>query len=115
MTTRLDDDGFVTDATLAYYQARAEGGVGLVTVEMASPELAGRHRFHELGVYDEKFVPGLRRLTSTLHAAGAKASIQLGHAGSRARSAVSGVTPVAPSSIPTPVFEVEHETIVPEA
>jgi dimethylglycine catabolism A len=116
MTTRLaDDDGFVTDATLAYYQARAEGGVGLVTVEMASPELEGRHRFHELGIYDEKFVPGLRRLTTCLHAAGATASIQLGHAGSRARSAVSGRTPIAPSAVSTPVFEVEHEVVVPQA
>jgi 2,4-dienoyl-CoA reductase-like NADH-dependent reductase (Old Yellow Enzyme family) len=116
MTTRLADaDGFVTEAGLAYYRARAEGGVGLVTVEMASPEVAGRHRFHELGVYDDKFLPGLGRLTSTLHAAGATASIQLGHAGSRARSAVSGVQPIAPSAVPTPVFEVEHETILPEA
>ena len=45
MTTRAADaEGFVTDDTLAYYQARVAGGVGLVTVEMASPEKAGRHR-----------------------------------------------------------------------
>ncbi|MBP2366811.1 oxidoreductase [Pseudonocardia parietis] len=116
MTTRLADDaGHVTDATLAYYRARAEGGVGLVTVEMASPEIAGKHRFRELGIYDDVFLPGLRRLVDTLHEAGACASIQLGHGGSRARSAVSGTTPVAPSAVPTPVFEVESEIAVPEA
>lgn len=116
MTTRLADDaGHVTDATLAYYRARAEGGVGLVTVEMASPEIAGKHRFRELGIYDEKFLPGLRRLVDTLHEAGARASIQLGHGGSRARSAVSGTTPVAPSTVPTPVFEVESEIAMPDA
>ena len=39
MTTRLADaEGFVTDDTVAYYMARVRGGVGLVTVEMASPE-----------------------------------------------------------------------------
>jgi len=116
MTTRLSDrDGYVTEDTLAYYQARAEGGVGLVTVEMASPEQAGRHRFHELGIYHDQFVPGLRRLTDVIHEAGATASIQLGHGGSRARSAVSGQTPIAPSAVLTPVFEVEAEQVVPQA
>jgi dimethylglycine catabolism A len=116
MTTRLADaDGFVTEALTAYYRARAEGEVGLVTVEMASPERAGRHRFRELGIYDDQFVPGLRHLVDTLHEAGAAASIQLGHAGSRARSVVSGETPVAPSAIPTPVFEIEREVVQPLA
>ena len=110
MTTRLaDDEGYVTDATVAYYLARAEGGVGLVTVEMASPEIAGKHRFRELGIYDDRFLPGLRRLVDTLHGAGAAVSVQLGHGGSRARSVVSGTSPVAPSAVPTPVFEIEHE------
>lgn len=48
MTTRAaDTEGFVTAQTIAYYVAR--GGVGLVTVEMASPERCGRHRRRELG------------------------------------------------------------------
>lgn len=114
MTTRLaDDEGYVTDALVAYYRARAEGGVGLITVEMASPEKAGRHRFRELGVYDDRFLPGLQRLVGVLQEAGARVSIQLGHAGSRARAAVSGETPIAPSSVPTYVYEVEPETVIP--
>ena len=69
MTTRLaDDDGHVTDATIAYYRARAEGGVGLITVEMASPEIAGKHRCRELGISHDRFLPGLRRLVDVLHA-----------------------------------------------
>ncbi len=114
MTTRLaDDEGHVTEALVAYYKARALGGVGLITVEMGSPERAGRHRFRELGVYDDRFLPGLERLTTVLHDAGARVSVQLGHGGSRARNAVSDETPIAPSSIPTPVYEVEAETVVP--
>ena len=78
MTTRAaDEDGFVTPQTLAYYIARARGGVGLVTVEMASPERCGRHRRRELGIYDDRFLPGLRQLVAAIHAEGAKASIQL--------------------------------------
>jgi 2,4-dienoyl-CoA reductase-like NADH-dependent reductase (Old Yellow Enzyme family) len=116
MTTRTADaDGFVTDDTIAYYMARVRGGVGLITIEMASPERAGRHRRRELGIHDDCFLPGLRRLVAAIHRGGAKASIQLGHAGGHTRADICGEMPVAPSAIPHPVFEVTQETVVPEA
>jgi dimethylglycine catabolism A len=116
MTTRnADAEGFVTDDSLAYYRARAEGGVGLITVEMASPERAGRHRRHELGIYKDEFIPGLTRLVDEIHRFGAKASIQLGHGGGHTRIDICGEQPVAPSAIPHPVQEVTFETIIPEA
>ena len=37
---------------------------GLITVEMASPEKCGRHRRHEVGIYDDRFLPGLTRLVA---------------------------------------------------
>ena len=116
MTTRTaDEDGYVTDDTLAYYLARARGGVGLITVEMASPEKVGRHRRREVGIYDDRFLPGLTRLVAEIHRAGAKASIQLGHGGGHTRIDICGETPIAPSAIPHPVYETTFETIVPEA
>ena len=116
MTTRTADAaGFITDASLAYYMARVRGGVGLITVEMASPERAGRHRRHETGIYDDRFLPGLTRLVSAIHGGGARASIQLGHGGGHTRRDICGETPVAPSAIPHPVYETTFETIVPEA
>src|SRR5712675_3173615 len=115
MTTRLaDQDGFVTDDTVAYYLARVRGGVGLITVEMASPARAGRHRRRELGIYDDRFLPGLTRLVNEIHRGGAKASIQLGHGGGHTRVDICGETPLAPSAIPHPVFEITNETIVPK-
>src|ERR1700716_4343605 len=115
MMTRLaDQEGFVTDDTIAYYMARVRGGVGLITVEMASPERAGRHRRRELGIYDDHFVHGLTRLVDDIHRGGAKASIQLGHGGGHTRRDICGETPVAPSAIPHPVFEIANETIVPK-
>jgi 2,4-dienoyl-CoA reductase-like NADH-dependent reductase (Old Yellow Enzyme family) len=100
MTTRTADaEGFVTDDTMAYYLARARGGVGLITVEMASPEKAGRHRRHEIGIYDDRFLPGLTRLVDAIHRAGSKASIQLGHGGGHTRRDICGETPIAPSTI----------------
>ncbi len=116
MTTRLADaEGYVTDDQVAYYMARVHGGVGLITVEMASPTRAGRHRRRELGIYDDRFIPGLARLAGEIHAGGAKASIQLGHGGGHTRQDICGETPLAPSAIPHPVFEVTNETIVPQA
>ena len=116
MTTRTaDPDGFVTDDTINYYMARVKGGVGLITCEMASPERAGRHRRHELGIFGDRYLPGLRRLTDAIHAGGAKASIQLGHAGGHTRRDITGEMPIAPSAIPHPVYEITDETIVPEA
>jgi dimethylglycine catabolism A len=114
MTTRLAEaDGQVTDATIAYFTARAAGGVGLVTVEMAAPEAVGRHRLRELGLYDDRFLSGLRRLVEALHAAGARASIQLGHGGGHTRVDICGEAPIAPSAVPHFVYEVTGETIVP--
>src|SRR6476646_11184881 len=115
MTTRTADaEGYVTDDSIAYYLARARGGVGLVTIEMASPERAGRHRRREVGIYDDCFIPGLSRLVEALHAVGSKVSIQLGHAGGHTRRDICGETPIAPSAIPHPVYETTFETIVPE-
>src|SRR5712675_459283 len=116
MTTRTaDEEGFVTDDTVDYYMARVDGGTGLITIEMAAPERAGRHRKRELGIYDDRFVPGLTRLTAEIHRHGAKASIQLGHGGGHTRVDICGEMPIAPSPIPHPVYEVTFETIVPEA
>src|SRR6476661_1699084 len=116
MTTRgSDEEGHVTDQTIAYYMARVRGGTGLITVEMASPEKAGRHRRRELGIYKDDFIPGLTRLVGEIHRGGSKASIQLGHGGGHTRIDICGEQPVAPSAIPHPVYETTLETIIPEA
>ena len=115
MTTRTSDaEGYITDDSVAYYMARVHGGVGLITVEMASPEKCGRHRRHEVGIYDDRFVPGLTRLVGEIHRGGAKASIQLGHGGGHTRIDICGEMPIAPSAIPHPVYETTFEIIIPE-
>src|SRR6202041_3338753 len=115
MTTRTADaEGFVTDDSVAYYRARVRGGTGLITVEMASPEKCGRHRRHEVGIYDDRFLPGLTRLVGEIPRGGAKASIQLGHGGGHTRIDICGEMPIAPSAIPHPVYETTFEIIIPE-
>jgi len=105
VTRTADDEGFITEDSIAYYMARVRGGTGLITVEMASPEKVGRHRRREVGIYDDRFIPGLTRLVGAIHGGGAKASIQLGHAGGHTRLDISGETPIAPSAVPHPVYD----------
>ena len=54
------------------------------------------------------------RLTDGIHASGAKAAIQLGHAGGHTRPDISGEAPLAPSAIPHSVQEGHTEIIIPE-
>src|ERR1700736_1988350 len=99
MTTRTaDEDGAVTDDTMAYYLARARGGGGLITVQMAAPEKGGPPRRPETGLSADRFLPGLTRLVDAIHRAGSKASIQLGHGGGHTRFDICGETPIAPSA-----------------
>jgi len=98
-------DGFVTDAMISYLVERAKGGVGLIQVENAAIDPYGRTVFNHF-IYDDKFIPGLRKLVNAVHAHGAKISQQLSHAGRRARPEITGVQPVSASPIPHPGVDV---------
>lgn len=93
----MADGHLVTDALLAYHRAVAEGGVGMTTVAYAAVERSGLSFPHQLWLRDEA-LPGLRRLTDAVHAAGAAASIQLGHCGNMAKAKVAGERALAPSA-----------------
>ena len=58
-----EPDGYVGDALLAYHQARAAGGVGLIITEAIAVGLPyGKALRHQLGVSDDKYLLGLTRL-----------------------------------------------------
>jgi 2,4-dienoyl-CoA reductase-like NADH-dependent reductase (Old Yellow Enzyme family)/thioredoxin reductase len=92
--------GAVTDRLISYYAARARGGVGLINVEFTYIHPPGKIFDHMLGIYDDKLIPGLRRLTEAVHREGAKIIIQISHGGRRVHSDITGSVPVAPSAIP---------------
>ena len=69
-------DHEVTDQLIAYHRRRAEGGMGLIIVEYTSVDPGGRCSATQLGVYDDRFIPGFRRLTEAVHAYGAKVALQ---------------------------------------
>ena len=75
-----DNDGCATDAMIDYYRARAQGGVGLIITQFASVNYDDMMPY-SLALYDDKFIPGMRRLVDAIHEHGAKVCIQLMHPG----------------------------------
>jgi len=92
-----DDSGAVTDAHVKHYVRRAEAGVGMVIVEHAYVQRAGRIGKRQLGIHDDALVPGLRRLAEAVKACGTVVGVQITHGGGRATRATAGTQPVAPS------------------
>ena len=89
----------VTDQLVEFYRKRAEGGAGLISTGYATvDELSGNPG--NIGAHDDSFIPGLTRLAEAIHSGGAKAAVQLNHAGRYNHSALlGGKQPIAPSAI----------------
>ena len=89
----------VTDALIDFHRAFAAGGVGMTTLAYCAVSEDGQGAPGEIIVRDDA-LPGLRRFVEAMHALGAAASIQLGHAGPVA--AGTGRKGLAPSRIFAP-------------
>ncbi|GAA4683272.1 FAD-dependent oxidoreductase [Pseudonocardia yuanmonensis] len=109
MGTCLDNGGYITDDTVAYYRRRAEGGVGAITVEgcLVSGDTVGP----EPRICGPEYLPGLRRVVEALRRYDVTVGVQLMHPG---RQVVEGPS-VAPSPVPlNSASPVPHELTVPE-
>ncbi|MEN8171842.1 MAG: FAD-dependent oxidoreductase [Chloroflexota bacterium] len=73
--------GEVNQRHIAFYRRRAEGHVGLITTEPMYVMLNGRELPTQLGVHNDKLVPGLRQLTEAIHDAGGRIMAHINHAG----------------------------------
>ncbi len=90
-------DGISREWHLVHYATRAVGGAGLIIVEATAVEPRGRITDHDLGIWSDEHVPGLKRIVDSVHAHGSKIGIQIAHAGRKSLSKESN--PVAPSPI----------------
>jgi len=103
-TGYANTDSTVTDRLVAYLARRAQGGTGLIITEVAAIDPRGRGFSAEVGIWDDKFIPGLKRISEAVHKAGGKAAIQLHHTGRETFEAVIGMLPEAPSAIPSVIL-----------
>jgi 2,4-dienoyl-CoA reductase-like NADH-dependent reductase (Old Yellow Enzyme family) len=108
-----DDDGFVTEDMVEYYAERARGGAGLLIVEATYVVPEGKRLHHNAMLHDDRYVPGMRRLVEAVHAAGARAALQLNDGGRESIPEVSGVPPRAPSAVPSR-FTAVGDPVIPQ-
>ena len=81
-------DGFINDRLVQFYRRRAEGGVGLIIVgtccidQDTSPST--------MSIDDDRYIPGLKRLSDSIQRGGARVTAQIAHMGASARSSMIG-------------------------
>ncbi|MBW1807321.1 MAG: NADH:flavin oxidoreductase [Deltaproteobacteria bacterium] len=94
----MTPDGIPSAALVEHHRQVAAGGVGLTTVAYCSTSLDGLTFPHQMHIRDE-ILPGLEKLTHAVHAEGAAASLQIGHAGYFASRAAMGQKPIGASKV----------------
>ena len=97
-------DNTVSEANLAYIRRRAEGGAGLIITEITEVHPLGSASPRCIGVWDDKFIPGLSKLADVVHAQGSKIAMQLHHTGRENYLLQKKNKAVGPSAIPSYVF-----------
>lgn len=106
--TGLGHGGTIGDRLLAYQEARAKGGVGLIVVQVASIHPTALYSNHVLLNTSDDCIPGYRRLAETVHRHGATVFGQLFHPGREIMEGTDGSIPpaYAPSAVPNERFHV---------
>ncbi|MEW9613213.1 FAD-dependent oxidoreductase [Shinella sp. S4-D37] len=106
--TTLPTDGRVNAALVAYHEARAKGGVGLIVSQVAGVHETARYTSHMLMATDDSCIEGYRRLAETCHAHGTALFSQLFHPGREIMEGGDGLLTVAyaPSGTPNERFRV---------
>jgi len=100
--TSLSRGGLVGDELVAYHEARAAGGAGLIVLEgMGFDATFGYPELYLFAGTDD-CIPGLRRLADACHGHGCKVFGQLFHAGRAVRASHDGSRPVTYSASDTP-------------
>ena len=79
--TRLAAGRIASDALIAYHEARARGGAGLIITEAAMIDEEGVYSESHLVVDNDRVIPSLTRLADAVHANGTKIFGQVFHLG----------------------------------
>lgn len=76
-------DGYVSEREIAYMEAQARGGAGIITTQGAYPDEKGEGKGFKgmMAIYDDRFIPGLARIADVIRANNALSCIQILHCG----------------------------------
>ncbi len=92
-------NGRLNDRYFNYFEERANGGAGLVTVGPVGVDFIGSGAI-ALSLADDEAIPDFRKLSGIIKDGGARAWVQLFHAGAYSHPMfVDGQQPIAPSAV----------------
>jgi len=76
-------DGYVSDREVAYMEAQARGGAGIITTQGAYPDKKGEGKGFKgmMAIYDDRFIPGLARIAEVIRKNNALSCLQILHCG----------------------------------
>ncbi|MBP7867350.1 MAG: FAD-dependent oxidoreductase [Acidobacteria bacterium] len=95
--------GGVSDDIIAFYEARARGGIGLIISEICRVlDGAGAGEPCQLAARNGADIQGLGRMLDAVHKYGTRMFIQLHHPGREGHREVGGEEPVSASAVPNP-------------
>jgi len=94
-----DNDGNCTPELVDMYVSLARGGIGMIISSHTYIRRDGMGSPRQLGLSDDKFIPGLRILTDAVHQYDCPIAVELSHAGLLSNPAVSGLTPLILSKV----------------
>lgn len=77
----LGTDGYVTEELVNWYEEVLRGGIGFVIVEATAVSEEGKLRENQLGIWNDSFIPGLKKIADKCHEYKVPVLIQLHHAG----------------------------------
>lgn len=77
----IEEDGFVTERLIEWYERIAQDGVGMIIVEATCVAEDGKLRENQLGLWDDKFIEGLKKVSYIGKKYNVPMLIQIHHAG----------------------------------
>ncbi len=112
--TNLVREHLPTADFVAYHEARARGGAGLIVLEATAVDPSGRLHPHSLAGYVDGIVDGYRRVAAAVRPHGTRLFVQLFHGGRERIESAPRSPVVAPSAIPSQRFKTEPRPLVDE-
>jgi 2,4-dienoyl-CoA reductase-like NADH-dependent reductase (Old Yellow Enzyme family)/thioredoxin reductase len=109
--TTLVHDHRPTDDFVAYHEARARGGAGLVVLEATAVHPPGLLTSHTLGGYLPEILDGYRRVAAAVQPHGTRLFVQLLHGGREQIAFPPRAPALAPSPVPSPRFHAEPRAL----
>ncbi|MCD8036349.1 MAG: NAD(P)/FAD-dependent oxidoreductase [Clostridiales bacterium] len=100
-TVYADKDGMATDRIIEYYSERARGGIGLIINEYTGvDDVDSIPTIGNIRAARDYHIPGLERLTDSVHKYDCKIFAQIHHGGMTSKPALTGRQSLSPSGIP---------------